>query len=201
MIATIGTDYAQVEIPASLAAGGTLKLEAKLNAGIVQFKGMMDATTPLAGDGAAWAIAKSDGTYVGTSYGAAPRNLLNAGDYTVKLSEGQAETTQSFTVTAGQTTDVTVTLGAGAARVKGTYSEAGEALPDGTAIELRKPAGVSGESAWVATEYGNDKVFKAAAGDYVVVVSLDYAKAEAPVKIAPGQKRRSPSISTRASSW
>ena len=188
MIATIGSDFAQVEIPASLAAGGTLKLEANLNAGVTQFKGMMDAANPLASEGAAWAISKADGTYVGTSYGVAPKNLLNAGDYVVKLSDGQAEAQQPFTVAAGQTVDVVVTLGAGAARVKGTYSEGGEALPDGTAIELRKAANVSGEKEYVATEYGNDKVFKAAAGDYVAVVSLDYAKAEVPFKIAAGQQ-------------
>jgi hypothetical protein len=40
--------------PADLAAGGTLALEANLNAGIVQFKGLMDAATPLSNDGAVW---------------------------------------------------------------------------------------------------------------------------------------------------
>ena len=99
MIATIGSDYAQVEIPASLAAGGTMALEANLNAGIVQFKGMMDAATSISNDGAAWAIAKADGSYVGTTYGMAPMHLFNAGDYTVKLQDGQATAEQAFTVT------------------------------------------------------------------------------------------------------
>lgn len=188
MIATIGTDYAQVEVPAALAAGGTLALEANLNAGIVQFKGMMDEATPLANDGAAWVIARADGTYVGTTYGTAPKSLMNAGDYTVKLSEGQAEAQQPFTITAGKTVDVVVTLGAGSARVKGTYSEGGEALPGATTLALNKPAGVSGEKTYITSEYGNDKVFKAAAGDYVVVVSLDYASAEAPFSIASGKE-------------
>jgi len=188
MIATVGTDFAQVEIPASLAAGGTMALEANLNAGIVQFKGMMDAATPLSNDGAAWVIAKADGTYVGTNYGVAPKHLITAGDYTVKLQDGQATTEQAFTVTAGKTVDVTVALGAGSVRVSATYSQGGEALPDRTTMTLNKPAGISGEKQYITTDYGNDKVFKAAAGNYVVGVSLDYAVAEAPFTIEAGKQ-------------
>lgn len=188
MLATIGTDFAEVTIPAALAEGGVLALQANLNAGVAQFKGMMDGTTTLSNEGAAWTIAKADGTYVGTGYGVAPKHLLSAGDYKVTLQDGQAASEQAFTIAAGKTVDVVVTLGSGSARVTGTYSAGGEALPNGTVIELRKPAGVSGEKQHIATEYGNDQVFKAAAGNYLIMVYLDYAKAEVPLTIVAGQE-------------
>ena len=94
----------------------------------------------------------------------------------------------AFSIAAGQTNDVVVSLGAGKVRVSGTYSPGGEKLPDGSVVELRKPADLSGEKKWIATEYGNDKVFNAVAGNYVIVVTLDYAKAELPVSIVAAQE-------------
>ena len=57
-----------------------------------------------------------------------------------------------------------------------------------TVIELRKPAGVSGDKPHIATEYGNDKVFKASAGNYLAIVYLDYAVTEVPFAIAAGKE-------------
>ena len=79
-------------------------------------------------------------------------------------------------------------MGAGSARVSATYSQGGETLPDRTTMTLNKPAGVSGEKQYITTDYGNNKEFKAAAGNYVVEVSLDFAVAEAPFTIAPGKQ-------------
>jgi Ca-activated chloride channel family protein len=188
MVVTIATDFASVVVPFTLQAGGTAEVKANLNAGIASFKGMRDAATQMKNDGAAWVISKADGTYITTTYGVTPLHLINAGEYKVKLHDGQAESEVAFTVLPGKTVDVVVTLGAGAARVSGTYSAGGEALPDSIAVELRKPAGISGEKEHIATEYGNNKVFKAAAGDYVAMIYLDYATAEAPFTITAGQE-------------
>lgn len=188
MLVTIATDFASVTVPVTLEAGGTAEVKANLNAGFASFKGMLDAATQMKNDGAAWVISRADGVYVTTTYGVTPLHLLNAGDYKVKLLDGTAESEAAFTVAPGKTVDVLVTLGAGAARVSGTYSAGGEALPDGVVVELRKPAGISGDKQHIATEYGNNKVFKAAAGDYIAMVYLDYAKAEVPFTITAGQE-------------
>lgn len=188
MIVTIATDFATVTVPFTLDAGGTAEVKANLNAGFASFKGMLDAATQMTNEGAAWVISKADGAYVTTAYGVTPLHLINAGDYKVKLQDGQAESEVAFTVLPGKTVDVLVTLGAGAARVSGTYSAGGEALPDGTIVELRKPAGVSGDKPHIATEYGNNKLFRAAAGNYIAMVYLDYAKAEVPFAIVAGQE-------------
>lgn len=186
MIATVGTDFAEVSLPADLAAGGTLALEANLNAGIVQFKGFMDAATPLSNDGAVWAISRADGSYVGTDYGKGPRKLLTAGDYKVKLEDGQAAAEQAFSVVAGQTVDVTVTLGAGIINYSATYDGA-QPAGDGIVVELLKPADISGNKQHISTEYGPAKQFRAAAGDYILKASLHLAVTEAPVKIEAGK--------------
>jgi Ca-activated chloride channel family protein len=186
MIATVATDLAEVSIPADLAAGGTLALEANLNAGIVQFKGLMDAATPLSNDGAVWVISRADGTYVGTDYGKGPRKLLSAGDYKVKLEDGQASAEQAFSVAAGQTADLTVTLGAGVVNYTATYDGA-QPAGDGVVVELLKPADISGNRQHISTEYGPAKQFRAAAGDYVLKASLGLAVTETPVKIEAGK--------------
>jgi hypothetical protein len=101
---------------------------------------------------------------------------------------GSAEVEVAFSVAPGQTKDMVVLLGSGQARVTVTYSQGGDAVPDGSTIELLKAADISGEKKWVATEYGNNKVFQAPAGDYVLAVRLNIAAAEVPVKIVAGQE-------------
>jgi Ca-activated chloride channel homolog len=188
MMATVTSDFAKVVVPFKHEDGKATDVQVNLNAGIIKFQGMMDESTELPKDGPYWVFSKADGTYYGTSYGGAPANLFNAGDYTVKLTMGSATVESAFSVTAGQTKEHFVTLGAGAARVTGTYSEGGEALPDGVAFELRKPAGISGEKEWVATEYGVNKVFNVPAGDYVLVAKLNIASAELPIKVKAGEE-------------
>lgn len=186
--ATVSTDLAKVQVPFKHEEGKPSKLDVTLNAGIVSFQGMMDESTALPKEGPTWTFAKADGTYYGTSYGATPKNLFNAGDYKAKLSMGSAEVEVAFAVKAGETKDMVVLLGSGLARVTATYSQDGEAVPDGTAIELRKAADISGKKKWVATDYGNNKLFQAPAGDYVIVVKLNLAEAEVPIKIIAGQE-------------
>ncbi len=188
MLATVTSDFAKVVVPFTHEDGKPTHVPVNLNAGIVKFQGMMDESTDLPKDGPAWVFSKADGTYYATGYGGAPTHLFNAGDYKVKLSMGSAEVEAAFSVEAGKTKEQVVLLGSGMARVNVTYSQGGEAVADGAAIEIRKPAGISGEKEWVATEYGNNKVFQVPAGDYVVVVKLNIAEAEVPVKIASGKE-------------
>jgi Ca-activated chloride channel homolog len=188
LLATVTSNHTEVVVPFKHVDGEPTVLPVNLNAGIVQFKGMMDESTALPEDGPTWVFHNAAGKYYATSLGGAPKNLLNAGEYTVKLSMGQAEIDTKFTVVAGKSTELVVTLGSGIARVTATFSPQGEDVPDGTAIELRRPADISGKQKWVATEYGNNKTFQVQSGEYVVVVKLDLAEAEAPLKVIAGQE-------------
>ncbi len=186
--ATVSTDLTKVQVPFKHEEGKPTSLDVVLNAGIVKFQGMMDESTDLPKEGPTWTFSKADGTYYGTTYGGAPQNLFIAGDYKAKLSMGVAEVEVAFAVVAGETKDMVVLLGSGLARVTATYSQGGEGVPDGTAVELRKAADISGEKKWITTDYGNNKVFQAPAGDYVIVVKLNLAEAEMPVKIFAGKE-------------
>ena len=186
MIATVTADMTNVSVPFSHKEGEATTLDVNLNAGIVQFQGMMDESTDLPKDGPTWVFRTAAGDYYGTTYGNAPKNLFSAGDYKLVLSMGAAEIEAAFTVVPGKITDMVVALGAGVANVSVTY-DGSQAVSDGTVIELRKAPDISGEKKYVATEYGYEKQFKAAAGDYVVIAKLNIAEIEVPVKIVAGQ--------------
>jgi Ca-activated chloride channel homolog len=188
MMATVTSDFAKVIVPFTREDGKATDVPVNLNAGIVKFQGMMDESTNLPADGPYWVFSKADGTYYATGYGGAPTHLFNAGDYVAKLTMGSASIEAAFKVDPGQTKDMVVLLGSGSARVTGTYSAGGETLPDGTAFELRKPAGISGEKEWVTTEFGPNKVFNVPAGDYVLIAKLNIAEAEMPIKVVAGKE-------------
>jgi Ca-activated chloride channel homolog len=186
MIATITADLAKIIVPFKHEDGKLSTVNVDLNAGIVKFQGMLDESTELPAEGPVWTFRTAKGDYYGTGFGGAPKQLFNAGDYVAKLEHGSASIEVNFTVVAGKVMELVVPLGAGIANVSVTYDGA-QTVSDGTAIELRKAANISGEKEYVATEYGAARQFKATAGNYVVVVKLNLAQAEVPVKIGAGQ--------------
>jgi Ca-activated chloride channel homolog len=137
-------------------------------------------------DGPTWTFSTAAGEYYGTTYGGAPKHLFVAGDYKLKLDYGSATIEANFTVLPGKVNDMVVALGAGEVKVSVTY-DGSQAVSDGTAIELRKAANISGEKEYVTTEYGSTRQFKASAGEYVVVTKLNIAQTETPVKILAGK--------------
>jgi Ca-activated chloride channel homolog len=188
LMATVTSDFAKVIVPFKHQDGSPTTVDVNLNAGIMKFQGMMDESTDLPVEGPTWVFSKADGTYYGTSFGNAPKNLFNAGDYIAKLQMGSAEVEAAFTVVAGKTADLVVLLGSGVAKLTATYSEGGESVSDGTSFELRKVAGISGEGKWVATDYGSGKKFSIPAGDYIAVVKLNIAEAQMPLKVVAGKE-------------
>jgi Ca-activated chloride channel homolog len=188
LMATVTSDFAKVIVPFKHQDGSPTAVDVNLNAGIMKFQGMMDESTDLPVEGPTWVFSKADGTYYGTSFGNAPKNLFNAGDYIAKLQMGSAEVEAAFTVVAGKTANLVVLLGSGVAKLTATYSEGGESVSDGTSFELRKVAGISGEGKWVATDYGSGKKFSIPAGDYIAVVKLNIAEAQMPLKVVAGKE-------------
>jgi Ca-activated chloride channel homolog len=186
LIAVITSDMAKTEVTFDHVDGKRSDVTANLNAGIMQFTGMMDESTPLPEQGPVWTFYKADGAYYGTAYGALAKNLFSAGDYKLKLEHGSAVVEANFTVAAGKTGEMVVPLGAGVVNVNLTY-DGKQPVVDGNVFELRKAPDISGEKAYVGTEYGNDRQFKAAAGDYVMIAALGMAKVEVPFTILSGK--------------
>jgi Ca-activated chloride channel homolog len=186
LIAVLTSDMAKTQVIFDHVDGKLSEVTANFNAGIMKFTGMLDENTPLPEQGPVWTFYQADGTYYGTSYGANAKNLFVAGDYKLKLEHGSAVIEANFTVAPGKTGEMVVPLGAGIVNVSLTY-DGKQPVVDGNVFELRKAPDISGEKAYVATEYGNDKQFKAAAGDYVMVAALGIAKVELPFKIESGK--------------
>ena len=188
LMATVTADMAKVLVPFKHVDGAPTSLEVNLNAGIMQFHGMIDESKDLPNDGPVWVFRTASGEYYGTTYGTAPKSLLVAGDYLLKLSFGATDFETAFTVLPGKVNDMVVTMGIGTARVSATYSTGGEDVSDGVTFEIRKPANISGDKKIVATEYGNNKTFQLPAGEYLLIVKLNLAEAEVPFKLAAGQE-------------
>jgi Ca-activated chloride channel homolog len=188
MIATLTSDMTNVSVPFTHKDGEPTTLDVNLNAGIMQFHGMIDEETDLPKDGPVWVFRTAGGEYYGTTYGNEPKNMFVAGDYQLKLSMGAAEIEASFTVAPGKVGELVVTMGIGTAHVSATYSKGGEDVSDGTTFEIRKPAGISGEKKIVTTDYGNNKTFQLPAGDYLLIVKLNLAETEVPFKVVAGQE-------------
>ena len=188
MMATLTSDMTNVTVPFTHKDGEATTLEVNLNAGIMQFHGMIDEGTDLPKDGPVWVFRTAGGEYYGTTYGNAPKNMFVAGDYVLKLSMGAAEMEASFTVVPGKVGEMVVTMGIGTAHVSATYSQGGEEVPDGTTFEVRKPPNISGDKKIVATEYGNNKTFQLPGGDYLLIVKLNLAEVEVPFKVVAGQE-------------
>jgi Ca-activated chloride channel homolog len=188
LMATVSSDFTKVIVPFKHDDGKLTDVPVNLNAGVMKFQGMMDESTNLPKDGPSWVFSKADGTYYATGYGGAPMHMFNAGDYVAKVTMGSASVDVAFSVAPGQIKEMVVLLGAGSARVTGTYSPGGETLPDGTAFEIRKPAGIDGKMEWITTQYGSGKVFEVPAGDYVLIANLDLATAQLPLKVVAGKE-------------
>ncbi len=188
-IAAISVGKAEIEVPFKVEDGKQTKIETSLNAGIVKMLAYMDEQTPIAEDNtnATWLIYNAQGKHIGTEYGGEQMFLATAGDYRMQLKLGDAKTEQVVTFEAGKTTEAKMTLGAGVIEVTSVFSEGGDLVPEGAAIELHKgKADLDGKFERLTTDYKSPTQFSAPAGPYKIYVQKDYAEAIADVDLKSG---------------
>ncbi len=186
-VAALASGNAKLDVPFEVTADKPVGVDATLNAGIVKFSGELDAGKPVTENAASWVIDAANGKYLATLYGPTPETLLNAGDYTVTLSLGNAKASAPFHIDAGKTTDSHLSLGAGHLVVSAVFAPGGEAMSNGMAFEVRHPAATSGEKGeWIATNYDPQSTFDLPAGTYDVVVTLGLAEAHQTVEVKAG---------------
>ena len=189
--AVVTSDAAVVSAPFEITAGKVSELNMSLQAGIVNLSGLLDATTPVTAEGTAWEILKPDGSVLTTKYGPKQSFMLNAGDYKVRLSVGNAKAEQALHVEAGKAADEVVTLGAGQALVSAVFAPNGPAAGKGVAIEVRKAeANSDGEHEGIATLYDPASRFDLPAGKYQFTAAVDYAKAEMAGEVQAGKQAK-----------
>ena len=189
--ALVTSDAAVSSAQFEVEAGKVTDLAVNLQAGVIRFSGLLDATTPVTAQGTVWEILKADGSVLATKYGPKQAFMLNAGDYKVRLAEGNARVEQALTVEAGKLADVVVTLGAGQAQVSAVFTTGGAAADKSTTFEVRQAeANSDGEHEWIATLYDSLSRFDLPAGKYLFTAVVDYAKAEMEGEVKAGQQAK-----------
>jgi Ca-activated chloride channel homolog len=177
---------AEVLMPFKIEMGKVTKMTANLNAGVLKLAGFMDEQTAIA-DGSWDLINSKNSERLTSEYGPTVQLFAAAGKYKVGLTVGQSHLEQEFEFVAGKSIEEKLSLGAGVIEVSAVFSEGGDVVPEGAAIELRegKPD-IEGKYKWLTTDYKSPSKFSATAGVYRVSVKQDYAEATTMVDLKSG---------------
>ena len=187
---TVSLGEATRSFPVRIEAGKPLTLDLVLEAGLVTSTGAVEGRAGKAQD-VAWEIRRKDGEHVTTAYDAVPTFVLPAGDYIVKLSKGAASVTKPFSVEAGDSINLAVSLAVGRLAVDALYAAGGPKVEEGLSVEFRnlpKAVGEAGE--WVTTLYDPLSIANLPAGSYDMIVATGEARKTIRVEIASGQDKQ-----------
>lgn len=115
--------------------------------------------------------------------------VFPAGEHALYAKLGAAEANQSVVITAGQITEMDLVLGVGLAVIDASYAEGVLVEGGDHFVEIFGAAkDIDGNRKSVGYTYGAGAKFDLPAGDYVAVVSLGAAKAEAPFSVKVGER-------------
>lgn len=188
-VVSVKYGYVEREFPFKIEKGKVSTLDVALDAGYVTSDGAVEGAGKV--DGVAWEVHTADGEYVATDYEAVPKFVLAAGKYKLTLSKGASKSEKDFSVAAGDSINVSMTLDVGKLAVSAVYAQGGPKVEQGIAVEVRRPAKNDTEQPiWVATVYDPLSQFDLPAGRYEIVVGVGYAKRVFPVEVKSGDTTR-----------
>jgi Ca-activated chloride channel family protein len=188
-IVSVKYGYVEREFPFKVDKGKMSTLDVALDAGYVTSEGAVEGAGKA--DGVAWEVHRADGEYVATDYDAVPKFVIAAGSYKLTLSKGASKSEKEFSIAAGDTINVSMTLDVGKLAVSAVYAQGGPKVEQGISVEVRRPAKNDTEQPiWVATVYDPISQFDLPAGRYEVVVGVGYAKRVFPVDVKSGDTTR-----------
>ncbi len=170
--------YGQVErqFPVTIEdAKRPVTLDLVLDAGFVTSEGAIEGGARNA-DGLAWEVFTPGGEHIASDYAALPTFILPAGDYVMRLSRGNSVTQRSFSLAAGDSINLAMSLSLGRLVVDALYAPRGPKVEDGLTVEVRRPAkalGEEGES--ITVEYQPRSIFELPAGDYDILAQVGSA--------------------------
>jgi Ca-activated chloride channel homolog len=156
-----------------------------MNAGTVILRAYAAEGQPI-DSGAALNVYYAGGDDYGYGEG---RFFVPAGDITVTAKVGEGEVSETFDLAAGETVEKDLVAGVGLAVINGSYIE-GMAIEDGgMAVNvLKAEKAIDGSREEVGYGYGPDEEYQLMPGDYVAVVRMGEAEAEAPFTVVSGQR-------------
>lgn len=188
-VVVVKYSHVEREFAFKVEKGGISRLDVSLDAGYVTSEGAVEGAGKV--DGVVWEVHKADGEHVATDYVAVPKFVLPAGNYKLTLSKGAAKTEKEFSVAAGDSTNVSMTLDVGKLAVSAVYAPNGPKVVDGIVVEVRRPAKNDTEQpVSIATHYDELSQFDLPAGRYEVVVSVHYAKRVFSAEVKSGETTR-----------
>ncbi|MES2906834.1 MAG: VWA domain-containing protein, partial [Pseudomonadota bacterium] len=172
-------------VPVRIETGKRAELDVILDAGYVTSEGTVEGGGKA--ENVTWEIRDGSGDVFTTVYDAVPHFVVPAGSYTLELSKGAAKAKKDFTIAAGDSTNVAVTLDVGKLLVDATYGPEGPKVDKGIAVEVRTPSKQEGEQGdSVTTVYDPLAKFDLPAGKYDVIVSVGAAKKTVSTEIKSG---------------
>lgn len=115
--------------------------------------------------------------------------VVPAGDIGISVSLGNASVSERASVTAGETTEIDVIIGAGIAVLDAYYVDGMKVEGGAHAffVEKAKKA-LDGTRERLETQYGEGSTFTLPPGDYVAIASSDLAQAETPFAVKTGER-------------
>lgn len=115
--------------------------------------------------------------------------ILPAGEIRIKARIGKGSVSETVKLAAGETVEKDIIVGIGHVAVNAYYTEGGEKADNpGIGFEVvSAKKSLDGTRESVEHEYGPDSQFQLPAGDYVVVATLGFAKAEQPFTVKVGE--------------
>src|SRR5882757_3987263 len=178
------------EFPLKVEKGRLAMLDVILDAGYVTSEGSVAGGAAKVDD-VVWRVTDKGGKLVAQEYDAVPRFVLAAGSYVLTLTKGQSKTSKPFSVAAGDSSNVTLTLDAGKLIVTSTYAEGGPRVEKDIVVEVRLPPKMDGdEGEKVATEYDAQSQFDLPGGSYDVTASVGEAKRTMRAEVKSGAPTR-----------
>ena len=125
-------------------------------------------------------------TYYGES-----KVVLPAGEQKLTVTIGKGEVKETLQLAAGQTIEKDVVVGVGLVTTNALYAQGGDKV-DSTSlfVQILKAAKkIDGSREEMGYSYGADQKFSLPPGDYVALVTVDQASAEAPFNIRVGEAK------------
>jgi Ca-activated chloride channel family protein len=165
-------------------------LDVILDAGYVTSEGSIAGGASKVDD-VVWQVTDKGGKLIGQEYDAVPRFVLAAGSYVLTLVKGQSKTSKPFTVVAGDSSYIALTLDVGKLIVTSTYAEGGPKVEKDIVVEVRLPPKQDGEEGEkVAQEYDTESKFDLPTGSYDVTAIVGEARRTQRAEVKSGAPTR-----------
>jgi Ca-activated chloride channel homolog len=179
-------------MPITVKADEPLKVDISLEAGFVTSTASAEGGGDLSG--VTWEIRRKPanpgeaGERLSTKYDPVPRFIIPAGDYDLALIKDNATALKPFTLAAGDSVNLDMSLNIGRVIVKALYAPGGSEVTSGISFAIHKPPSIEGgDGEMIDTKYDAQSNFGLPAGKYRLKAAAGQASASMDVEVKTGE--------------